>query len=54
MLEGSNARDNVEIIGPYVLALNQCIKDKNIQTLIRQIDAKRHELRAVKDKHPET
>ena len=53
-LAGSNEKDNVEIIGPCAPVLNQCINHKNIQTLIREIDAKKHELRAVKDKHTET
>ena len=39
-----NVRDNVEPIGPYTPVLNQCEKDKNIQTLIRRIDAKKMNL----------
>ena len=47
-------RDNVEVIGPNPPVLNQCMKDKNVQTFIREIVLNNHELRAVKYKQPET
>ena len=47
-------KDGVETTGPRTLVLNQCLKDKNIQALVREVDAEKHELRAVKDEHPET
>ena len=39
-LKISIEKENIEIIGPCTPVLNQCLKDKNIQTLIREIDGK--------------
>ena len=50
-LKSSIERENIKAIGPCTLVLNKCLNDKNMQTLIRGIDGKEHELRAVKDKH---
>ena len=53
-LISSIEKENIEVIWPHILALNQCLNDKKIQTLIREIDTKKHEIRAVKDEHTET
>ena len=51
-LKSSIEKENIKVIGIRTPALNKFLKDKNMQTLIREIDGKEHELRTVKDKHP--
>ena len=52
-LKSNMENENIETIGPCAPVLNKWLKEKNIQTSIREIDEK-NELRVVKDEHPET
>ena len=54
VLTSSIEKDNVETIGPFTPVLNKGLRGKNVQTLIREIYVKQHEIRVVKDKHSET
>ena len=53
-LKISMQRENIRTIGLCTTVLNKHLNDNNTQTLIREIDGKEHEFRAVKDEHPET